>query len=68
MVAKGFTKHGDPVQVVGTGLLARCIQHETDHLDGVLFIDRQDPAGQERILTTLRQAAWADARIKVSPH
>jgi len=68
VVARGLTKHGDPVQVVGAGLLARCIQHETDHLDGVLFIDLQDPEGQERILSTLREAAWADTRIQVSPH
>jgi peptide deformylase len=67
VVARGLTKHGDPVQVVGAGLLARCIQHETDHLDGVLFIDRQDPDGQERILATLREAAWG-ARVEVSPH
>ncbi|MFI5837836.1 peptide deformylase [Micromonospora sp. NPDC051300] len=68
VAARGFTKQGDPVQIVGAGLLARCIQHETDHLDGVLFIDRQDPRGQERILATLREAAWADARVRTSPH
>ena len=43
VVAKGFNMHGDPVTIEGTELLARCIQHETDHLDGVLFIDRADP-------------------------
>jgi peptide deformylase len=42
VVAKGFTADGDPVQVVGSGNLARCLQHETDHLDGVLFLDRMD--------------------------
>ncbi|WP_308201200.1 peptide deformylase [Paractinoplanes maris] len=68
VVARGLTKHGDPVQIVGEGLLARCLQHETDHLDGVLFIDRQDPEGQERILATIGAAAWAGARVKVSPH
>ncbi|MFF5083969.1 peptide deformylase [Actinoplanes sp. NPDC000266] len=69
VAAKGYTEHGDPVQVVGAGLLARCIQHETDHLDGVLFIDRQDAAGRERLLATLREAAWFDdAQVKVSPH
>jgi peptide deformylase len=66
--AKGYTQDGDPVQVVGAGLLARCIQHETDHLDGVLFIDRQDEAAQQRLLATLREAAWFDAQLKVSPH
>jgi len=35
--------YGDPVTIEGTELLARCIQHETDHLDGILFIDRMDP-------------------------
>ena len=39
---RGFNEHGDPVQLVGTGLMARCCQHETDHLDGVLFLDRLD--------------------------
>ena len=72
VVAKGFTQHGDPVQVVGDGLLARCVQHETDHLDGVLFIDRQRPEQQERLLSTIRAAAWyaglPEPAVKVSPH
>jgi peptide deformylase len=72
VVAKGFTAQGDPVQVVGGGLLARCIQHETDHLDGVLFIDRQLPDQQERLLATIREASWyeglPDPLVKVSPH
>ena len=42
VVATGFNEHGEPVQIVGTGLMARCVQHETDHLDGVLFLDRLD--------------------------
>jgi peptide deformylase len=40
LVAKGFNMHGEPVTIEGSGLLARCVQHETDHLDGVLFFDR----------------------------
>jgi peptide deformylase len=68
VVATGLTKHGDPVQVVGAGLMARCIQHETDHLDGVLFIDRQDEEGQQRILDTISAAEWAGTRIQISPH
>ncbi|MDR7276476.1 peptide deformylase [Catenuloplanes atrovinosus] len=72
VAAKGYTKLGDPVQVVGSGLLARCIQHETDHLDGVLFIDRQDPERRARLLTTLRAADWWDdaaaPTVRVSPH
>jgi peptide deformylase len=34
---------GEEVELEGEGLLARCLQHEIDHLDGVLFIDRADP-------------------------
>jgi peptide deformylase len=72
VVAKGFTMQGDPVQVVGEGMLARCIQHETDHLDGVLFIDRITPEVRERWLAALREASWFDentvAKIKYSPH
>jgi peptide deformylase len=71
VLAKGYTKHGDPVQVVGDGILSRCMQHETDHLDGVLFIDRQDAAGRQRLLDTIREASWfegLEASVKVSPH
>ncbi|ROO85268.1 peptide deformylase [Actinocorallia herbida] len=71
VVAKGFTLHGDPVQIVGTGHLARCLQHETDHLDGVLFIDRMDTARRKAAMRAIRDAAWnrpAPPRIKFSPH
>ncbi|MFD2419046.1 peptide deformylase [Amycolatopsis pigmentata] len=72
VVAKGYTVQGDPVQVVGDGLLARCIQHETDHLDGVLFIDRLTAAQRERWMATLRAASWFDEdampELKRSPH
>ncbi|MGH3459032.1 peptide deformylase [Aeromicrobium sp.] len=36
----GVDEHGDPVEFTGTGLLARCLQHETDHLFGTVFGDR----------------------------
>ena len=42
VVATGFNMYGDPVTIEGSELLARCVQHETDHLDGILFIDRLD--------------------------
>ena len=71
VVARGFTDHGDPVQIVGSGYLARCLQHETDHLDGVLFIDRLDTPRRRAVMRTLREAPWAQngtPRIKISPH
>jgi peptide deformylase len=66
-VARGFTDRGDPVQVIGTEVLARCLQHETDHLDGVLFIDRMDAATRKRAMREIREANW-DGRVKFSPH
>src|SRR5256885_8630677 len=39
-VIKGLDRHGDTQQHEGTGLLARAFQHEMDHLDGSLFVDR----------------------------
>ena len=39
-LVKGLDRHGEPQQIEGTGLLARAFQHEMDHLDGTLFVDR----------------------------
>ena len=62
VVAKGFNEYGDPVRLVGTGLMARCCQHETDHLDGVLFLDRLDPdVRKEAMQADPRGADWYDA-------
>jgi peptide deformylase len=72
VVATGLNEFGDPVRLVGTGTMARCCQHETDHLDGVLFLDRLDPAARKQAMREIRTAAWynADAPpvVKVSPH
>jgi len=71
VVASGFNMHGDPVTIEGSALLARCIQHEVDHLDGVLFIDRLDPEQRKAALRAIREADWSDSgapTVKVSPH
>jgi peptide deformylase len=71
VVAHGQIMHGDPVTVEGTELLARCVQHETDHLDGVLFVDRLDTASRKAALKAIREAEWFGQqapRVKVSPH
>ena len=70
-MAKGFDMHGEPVVIEGSELLARAIQHETDHLDGILFIDRMDRATRKLALKAIREAEWAGGRapsVKVSPH
>lgn len=71
VVARGMNMHGDPVVVEGGDLLARCVQHETDHLDGILFIDRLDPDSRKAAMKAIREAEWAGApapTVKVSPH
>jgi peptide deformylase len=40
VTVKGFTAEGKPTRVKGQGLLARALQHELDHLEGILFVDR----------------------------
>jgi peptide deformylase len=67
VVAKGYTMHGDALQIVGDGFLARCLQHETDHLDGVLFIDRMDAARRRAAMREILAADW-HGTVKVSPH
>ena len=47
VLAAGQNQYGDPVVVEGSGWMSRALQHETDHLDGVLFIDRLDARTQE---------------------
>jgi peptide deformylase len=71
VVAKGMNVHGEPVTLEGSEMLARCVQHETDHLDGVLFIDRLDTETRRAALKAIRSAEWNGehaAEVKVSPH
>ncbi len=71
VVAKGLTMHGEPVVIEGSELLARCVQHETDHLDGVLFIDRLDREQRKLAMHAIREAEWsgqAAPQVRVSPH
>jgi peptide deformylase len=72
VVATGLNEYGDPVRLVGSGMMARCCQHETDHLDGVIFLDRLDPAARKEAMRQIRAADWYNRDnapvVKVSPH
>jgi len=71
VVARGFDMHGEPVVIEGSDLLARALQHETDHLDGVLFIDRLDEAARKAAMKQIRESDWFGLEkpaVKVSPH
>jgi peptide deformylase len=50
-------EQGDPVTLELEGLPARVAQHELDHLDGVLILDRTTPEGKREALAVLRQSA-----------
>jgi peptide deformylase len=71
VVASGYNMYGDPVTIEGSSFLARCIQHEVDHLDGILFIDRLDPDRRKVAMKAIREAEWSGLTpptVKVSPH
>lgn len=71
VVATGVDMHGEPVTVEGTELLARCVQHEVDHLDGILFIDRLDAEQRKAAMRAIREAEWSGMSapaVRPSPH
>jgi peptide deformylase len=51
---------GRPVSLRGRGLFARVLQHELDHLDGVLFIDRLDPVARDRIKRRIKKEGLSE--------
>ena len=75
-VAKGFNMFGEPIVVEGTEFLARALQHETDHLDGILFIDRLSTQDRKLAMKEIRESEWFNLEsekgnvptIRSSPH
>ncbi|HST63095.1 MAG TPA: peptide deformylase, partial [Longimicrobium sp.] len=56
-VVEGLDTQGNPVRIDADGMLARCLQHEIDHLDGVLFTDRISPIKRKMVLAKYRKLA-----------
>ncbi|HIY39911.1 MAG TPA: peptide deformylase [Candidatus Nocardiopsis merdipullorum] len=54
----GVDLRNEPITVEGTDLMAQCLQHETDHLDGTLYIDRLKPAERKHALRDIRRSDW----------
>ena len=54
-VVRALDRHGHPISIEGQGLLARALQHELDHLDGVLFVDRLRGIRRELIVRKVRK-------------
>ena len=58
-VLKGLDRHGQPIEIDGSGLLARAFQHEMDHLDGTLFVDRLRGIKRDLIVKRIRKLTRA---------
>ena len=56
-VVEATDAKGQPMRIEAQGMLARCLQHEIDHLDGVLFIDRISPIKRKMVLAKYRKLA-----------
>lgn len=54
----GTTLYGHPVEREVSGLLARCVQHETDHLDGTLFLSHLSADERREAMATIRRSEW----------
>ena len=54
-MVEALDQQGNPVRIEADGMLARCLQHEIDHLDGVLFIDRLSPIKRNMLLKKYRK-------------
>ncbi|MFO8173811.1 MAG: peptide deformylase [Gemmatimonadota bacterium] len=61
VTVEGMTPEGEPVTLQTSGLLARALQHEIDHLDGILFIDRLSPLSRK-----LAVRKWNKSREEVA--
>ena len=54
----GIDLTGKPVAVAGEGLMAQALQHETDHLDGLLYLDRLDKENRRAAMKEVRESDW----------
>ena len=62
VVVRGFNEHGEPIEITADGLLSICLQHEIDHLDGILFIDRLSAIKRNLIKAKLAKRLGTDKK------
>ncbi|BDZ53332.1 peptide deformylase [Agromyces marinus] len=55
---RGFDLEGNEIEVSGDGLMAQALQHETDHLDGVLYLDRLEKDERRAAMRAVRESDW----------
>ena len=61
VLMRGLDRNGRSLEIEGADLLARILQHEMDHLNGLLFVDRLSPAKRDLLLRKLKKA-FADSK------
>lgn len=66
-VVTGVDLRNEPVVLKGSDLMARCLQHETDHLGGVVYIDRLDRDVRRQALRAIRESHWFLADVSPVP-
>jgi peptide deformylase len=64
--AEGLDLDGNPLTIEGEGLLARILQHEVDHIDGVLYLERLSKADRRRAMAAIREADLTPGRVRES--
>ena len=57
-ICRGQDVYGKEIELLGTGLLARCFQHETDHLNGTVFGDRISARSRRKLDAQVADLAW----------
>jgi len=57
-VVEGIDLDGNPVRLEGEGLMAQMLQHETDHLKGVVYLDRLSKETRREAMRAVRQSNW----------
>ncbi|GAA2022157.1 peptide deformylase [Agromyces tropicus] len=55
---RGIDLEGDEIELSGEGLMAQALQHETDHLDGVLYLDRLEKDERRAAMRAVRESDW----------
>ena len=54
----GINLDGETIDLSGTGIMAQALQHETDHLDGLLYLDRLDTPNRRAAMKEVRESTW----------
>ncbi|MEU5919840.1 peptide deformylase [Streptomyces sp. NPDC047141] len=65
-VVEGVRLDGTPIRIEGTGFFARCLQHETDHLEGGVYADHVTGWRKSRLMRAIRKEAWGSGADRIA--